>query len=401
MNLKGRALLFTSIAHFLNDSFLVTLSILLTYYIDMKVPALFVGAMIALVNLLSGLASPLVSNWADRTGRHSLLMYIGFIMIGLSLASFSGSFVTRGVPQLAYIGLGSVLLGLGLAFYHPLGGAILQYTYEGSAGGALGINGALGSVGRALAPTMLVLLIGYLGGSAALAIVSAYVLVLASIVYAGLRPIRMPATRETAARSFSRLSSYAYMLVPLTAMIFIRAMFITGVMSYTPTYIDGLTKSKELMGFIVTGAYATAVVGQPFFGWMVNRYGGRFVVVLTTVASTLLYVPFLLVKSAVLLGVTLGLYSFFAFSGFPVLLGYVSQFVDPSARAQANSIVWGIGNTVGGAVGALVGGYIMSQGSLFGLRGVGATMWVLLIFAVVSTAMLPLLPARARQARQP
>ncbi len=400
MDSRGRMLLFTSLAHFLNDSFLVTVSILITYYMDIHVPAAFLGGMAALVNLASGLASPLVSNAADRTGRHVTLMTVGFALIASSLAAFAATFIYGGVARLALIGLGSVLLGLGLSFYHPLGGAILQHSYEGQAGRALGINGSLGSVGRAIFPTVMVLAVAYLGGSEALSLIAAYVVVLALIIQAGLHDVKMPALHESASSSFSRLSRYSFLLVPLTAMVFVRAMFMNGVMTYAPTYVVDIVRSRVFMGVIITVSYATAVVGQPIFGWLVTRLGGRSVVIITTLASTLLYVVFLLARGVVMMTVLLGLYSFFALSGFPVLLGYVSEVVDTSVRAQANSLVWGVGNTVGGAVGALIGGLLLQGRGFLGLTPIYSTMWMFAAFAVASSAMLVMLP-RGRPARRP
>lgn len=396
---RVRALIFTSIAHFLNDSFLVTVSILIDYYISMDVPAVFLGVMAALVNLLSGLASPVVSSYADRKGLHNALMLVGFTLIGASSLAFAASFVTTGLLRLVDIGLGSTLLGLGLSFYHPLGGAILQRAYEGNPGPALGINGSLGSVGRALFPLVMVVTIRALGGGLALSIIGVYVFIVASVIYVGLRPIRMPATNESRSQSAARLSAYYYALVPLTVVIFIRAMFMSGVMTYVPTYVDGLVHSKVLMGIIVTSSYATAIVGQPFFGWLLGRIGGRIVIVITTLASTVTYIAFLLVSEAYAVAALLAIYSFFAMSGFPVLLGYVSEVVGPEARAQANSLVWGIGNTVGGAVGILLGGYLVGRREVdlvYRLSGLTAAMWTFALFAIASTALLFLIPEGRR-----
>ncbi len=394
-----RALAFTSLAHFLNDSFLVTMSILIDFYLSMKISALYLGSMAALVNILSGVASPFVSSHADRKGRHNLLMLIGFLMIGVSAVLFAWSFVAGSLIRLVLIGLGSTLLGLGLSFYHPLGGAILQRAYEGNAGPALGVNGAFGSLGRALFPAAIVLAIRALGGGLALSLIGVYVFILSAIIYIGLRPIRMPSTNESRSRSAARLSAYYYALVPLTIMIFVRAMFMSGVQTYVPTYIDASLHSKVLMGLVVTASYATAIFGQPFFGWLVGRIGGRNVIIITTVASTISYIAFLLTRGVYLVATLLAVYSFFAMSGFPVLLGYVSEFVGPEARAQANSLVWGIGNTVGGAVGIIIGGVLVNiprVRAVVTMSGLSAAMWAFAVFAVISTAMLVIVPEGRR-----
>ncbi|MGC9072234.1 MAG: MFS transporter [Acidilobus sp.] len=392
---RFRALAFTSLAHLLNDSFLVTMSVLIDFYLDMSVPALYLGVMAALVNVLSGLASPVISSLADRRGWHNQLMLLGFSLIGTSSLLFAGAFIPVGVVRLALIGLGAVFLGLGLSFYHPLGGAILQYAYEGNAGPALGINGAFGSIGRALFPLMMVLAIKALGGGAGLSLIAVYVYALASVIYLGLRPFHMPHTGETRSQSASRLLAYYNALAPLTLVVFIRAMFMSGAMTYFPTYVDSIVHSKVLMGVIVTASYATAIVGQPFFGWLVGRIGGRNVIVITTIASTAFYIAFLLVRDLYLLTTLLAMYSFFAMSGFPVLLGYVSEVVGPEARAQANSLVWGVGNTVGGAVGIMVGGSLVSISRLTFMvttTGLDAAMWSFAVFALISMALLILIP---------
>ncbi len=401
--LRVRSLAFTSLAHFLNDSFLITMSVLIDYYLSMNVSAVFLGAMAAMVSLLSGLLSPLVSSYADRSGSHNTLMLIGFALIGTSSALFAASFIVGGLLRLTTIGLGAALLGSGLAFYHPLGGAILQNTFRDNPGRALGFNGSLGSVGRALFPTVMVVLIHYLGGSMALAIIAVYVYVLALIIYVGLRPVRMPAVGGSAAQAMRRLSAFYYILVPLTAVVFVRAMFMSGVMTYAFTYIDSLVHSRIVTGVAVTTAYATAIGGQPLFGWLTGKYGGRSIVFLTTAVSTAFYILFLLARGAVALTTLLGIYSLFALSGFPVLLGYVNQVVSPEVRALANSLVWGIGNTVGGAVGVLIGGLVVGYRTVTlwkPMSGLDAAMWLFAIFALASTAMLPIIP-KGQQARQP
>ncbi|MFP3312641.1 MAG: hypothetical protein RXN88_03870 [Acidilobus sp.] len=69
-------------------------------------------------------------------------------------------------------------------------------------------------------------------------------------------------------------------------------------------------------------------------------------------------------------------------------------------RAQANSLVWGLGNTVGGAVGALIGGLLLQGRGFLGLTPIYSTMWMFAAFAIASSAMLFMLP-RGRPARRP
>ncbi|MCE4608050.1 MAG: MFS transporter [Caldisphaeraceae archaeon] len=390
-SLKKKALIFTSLGHFLNDSFLVTFSILITYYIEMGLPPLFLGSMGAIINIVSGLFSMWVGKEADRIDNHDKLMLVGFLIIALSLFLFSLTFVYK---LLWLIAVSSILLGVGLSFYHPLGGSILQFTYGSDSPKALGINGSLGSTGRALFPIVLVFLIEYLGGSTALTIIAVYTLVFSSIIYNGIKPIKAKtySTTQQKERAVS-FSSFYYVLIPLTIIVFIRSMFVMGVQTFVPTYLSELFNSKVIMGAVLTVSYATAIFGQPFFGRITASMGGRRVVFITTIFSTIFYIIFIIARNWIVISAIFAAFSFFAFSNFPVLLGYVSQIVDPDVMARANSLVWGIGNTVGGALGILLGGYVFQAFSL------KASMLSFVIIALISSFLLPIIPSKTRKRR--
>ncbi|WP_292319022.1 MFS transporter [Caldisphaera sp.] len=393
MDQKLRSLIFTSLGHFLNDSFIVVFSILIAYYLDMKISASYLGVMGALINILSGLISIWVGRTADKSGSHARLMLLGYTLIGISIIVYGISFSSLKY-DLLYISIASIMLGSGLSFYHPLGGSILQHTFDPKdSPRALGINGSFGSLGRALFPIVIVFMIKYLGGTLGLSIIGVYTIILGSIVFYGLRPIKIKIDKKLFEKSnFEKsnneltINSFYYILIPLTIVVFIRAIFIAGVQTYAPTYLDHLYNSKILMSIILTVSYATAIFGQPYFGKLTGDIGGKKVVYLTTIFATLFYIAFLFIKNPIIMSIMFMLFSLFAFSGFPVLLGYVGQIVDRSLSARANSLIWGIGNTVGGAIGILIGGILLNK------IGLVNDMILFAIIGVVSTALLPLIP---------
>ena len=111
-------------------------------------------------------------------------------------------------------------------------------------------------------------------------------------------------------------------------------------------------------------------------------------VVLTTVIPTIAFMAFLYVQVELLSLALFAVYSFFAMSGFPVLLGYVGQLVGGEDLSRANALVWGIGNMVGGSIGALIGGPLIST------VGVSELMWIYAAFGVASLAFIPYLLRR-------
>ncbi|MFP3143918.1 MAG: MFS transporter [Caldisphaera sp.] len=388
MDQKLRSLIFTSLGHFLNDSYIIVFSILIAYYLDMKISASYLGVMGALINLISGLLSIWVGKSADKSGNHATLMLLGYILIGISIILYGLSFAYIKY-YLLYISFASIILGSGLSFYHPLGGSILQHSFDPKdSPKALGINGSFGSLGRALFPIVIVFAIKYLGGSLGLSIIGVYTIVVGSLVFYGLKPIKIKADTKSFDKSNSKLnmSSFYYILIPLTIVVFIRAIFIAGVQTYAPTYLDHLFKSKVLMSIILTVSYALAIFGQPYFGKLTGDIGGKKIVYITTIFATIFYIAFILFKNPIIMSIMFMAFSLFAFSGFPVLLGYVGQIVDKSLSARANSLIWGVGNTVGGALGILIGGILMNK------IGLTNDMVLFAFIGIVSTILLPLIP---------
>ncbi len=385
MNERARILLSTSLGHFVNDGFLVLFPILIVYYTRQGVSPAILGGLAAAISLLSGLLSTPIGAFADRTGNYGGLMILGLSVLVVSSLLYSASFA---LPQLRLplIVMSSALLGIGLGFYHQLGAAMLQLEYRDEAPRALGINGSLGSLGRAAFPSVLVFLIVSLGPSLGLLSVAAYNALIIAAAALMLRGTRFEPRSSVQARAGPRGSAGLMApVLPLVALVFVRAIFFNGVLTYVPTYLVDLYRSDVLMGAVLTISYATAIVGQPLFGRLTARYGGLSMVVLTTVIPTVAFVAFLYVQVELLSLALFAVYSFFAMSGFPVLLGYVGQLVGREDLSRANALVWGVGNMVGGSVGALIGGPLISA------VGISELMWIYAAFGAASLALVPYL----------
>ncbi|PMP94181.1 MAG: hypothetical protein C0167_04315 [Nitrososphaera sp.] len=106
-------------------------------------------------------------------------------------------------------------------------------------------------------------------------------------------------------------------------------------------------------------------------------------VILTTVVPTAAFLAFLYVSNELVSLTLFAVYSFFAMSGFPVLLGYVGQIVGRENLSRANALAWGVGNMVGGSIGALIGGPLMS------IVGVVYLMWIYAAFGAISMIFIP------------
>ncbi|BCS92505.1 MFS transporter [Metallosphaera javensis (ex Sakai et al. 2022)] len=146
--------------------------------------------------------------------------------------------------------------------------------------------------------------------------------------------------------------------------------------------------SKEFTGIFLTVGFLGSVFGQPVFGWLTERLGGRATFALSSVLSLVFFGIFLVYPRNLYLSLfSYTLFTFAAFTAFPILLGYVGQVFPKNFFTVANSYVWGVGNTVGGAAGtALVT-------ALLGMNyDLTFSFLVLFGIAVVSTVLTPLIP---------
>ncbi|MEM3365925.1 MAG: MFS transporter [Candidatus Bathyarchaeia archaeon] len=182
---KPNALVFTSLAHFINDGGLFIVPLIFAILASEEIVSPIIIAIMPVVFYgASLLLSIYVANISDRTQRHGLLIGFGLALLSIGLMGFAISMnCASGAVLEALLLISAFVAGLGSAFYHPIGAAILQYTYfESGMGKALGINGSMGSLGRALYPSIFfgiaslitengsIIFLGFLGISASIVI---------------------------------------------------------------------------------------------------------------------------------------------------------------------------------------------------------------------------------------
>ena len=392
-----KALSFTSLAHFANDGTALLYPILITFYESLPgVNYAYLGSIAIVYNLISGTLSTPIGRYADRTGRYGGLLSVGIALLGIAsmIMALPFLFPTNILPFLL---VGAVFMGAGQAFYHPLGATVLRNSYGIDAPKAMGINGSFGSLGRAVMPTTVGFIMLFFGEFNGLMVYSAYSFIMALILYLGLSEVRVrkqvsraPAPAKAKTTPVKLLgSSFMPFLYILTLTVFIRSLFLYGTTTFIPAFLSSEYDSKAIALTILLLSYLMPVVGQPFFGILTTRKGGKFTVVVTNILSVAFF-GFFLISGVNLIFTILsfGFFTFFAYSGFPVLLGYVGQVVPKDALGRSNSIVWGVGQTIGGALGVAV----VSAFTIF--VSLNTAMDYLFIFSIVALAFLPFLPSK-------
>lgn len=393
-----RCLVYTSVSHMANDGNFLLYSLLIVYYnSDMGLSKALLGIGAVGSNLLSGLMSGPIGAFAQKTGRIGHLIALGIFLEGISALMFSLPFFFHNLTYW-FIFLSAGLLGLGQAFYHPLGASMINETYGSErAPRYLGINGSFGSIGRSIFPLIIgsfVLLFGYGHGMQYFGIIT---ISLSLIIFSGLRPLSTGVDASKGADNAESnggkvsLGKYRFFIWYLTAVVFVRSAFYVGSTTYLADYVNGVVNSAFITSIILTVSFIPPILGQPYFGNMMTRRGGRYVILLTGYISLVSFAVFLLVRNDILLTLVLGIYAFVAFTGFPVLLGYVGQRVPKKILPFSNSIVWGVGNTIGSSAGA---GLMVLLLQFTNLRN---SFWILLVLGIASMVAFQFEPIRNRK----
>lgn len=419
MKKETRALTFTSMAHLVNDGNFLLYPILITFYEALpNVHLVALGIMAVIYYLLSGVLSAPMGVFADKYDRDALLMGLGIGIQGAAMFIFALPFL---YPSEIYWLLitGAVLLGIGQAFYHPLGASVIYHTYgSDDAPPAMGLNGSFGSIGRASMPIIIVALIRAVGGFAGLSTISVYSIFAGAAIFGGLsffrrknyRTIEDQEQDERVVGEKKGMRLYFGMITTIMVVIFLRSMFNLAIVTFIPTFIESHVRSttflgislvpSTIMGIVLTVAFLPPIFGQVWFGKLTSRLGGKVTVSLSTSLSALVFLILLMFADRIyslgnlpevaFIGVTYGAYAFLTFSGFPVLLGYVGQIVPKTLSTRANAMVWGIGQTVGGGVGIAFLSLTLLKFTLY--QG----FWIMMIFAAVSVVLIPLLPSKKK-----
>jgi MFS transporter, FSR family, fosmidomycin resistance protein len=395
-----KVLAFTSLAHFANDgtSFFVPLLvdlIALAYGIDVFLVATANFLLWISITLGAIAFGPVI----DRRNLHVEGMAFGILALSLGLILFS--LALEGVQVTFFLLLSSVIAGFGASFYHPTGASILQSYYKGSPiGRYLGINGSAGSLGRALYPSLL-LLLGAAFASNALSAQFCGILgiVFSAAIFLGLRSYggvqngrtdsTAPEVQAANKESSSGLrTSVTPAIVLLTVISFMRSVAFSGIVSFIPEYISferGAGAGLSL-GALTTLMYSGGIAGQLFFGRLVENHDRRVILALSTLSSALLLLAYLLTTGVVSL-IALALFGFANFSGFPIFMSMTSDYIKKETTT-GNAIVWNLGNTGGRAAGPLVVGALIA-GSYSNLPFAFEVSLVAALGAALMAIMLP------------
>lgn len=356
------ALAFTSLGHFLNDGFTFLFPVIADVFSTGSTygyPPLMITGMLGSFYGASAVFGLFASSNADRGTRIGGI-HVGILLISTGITGFGASLISLSLPYYAIIAF-SVVMGMGTGFYHPIGAAILQKTYRSEVRGrVLGINGSMGSVGRAVFSLIFLAMAAVITQGNTLIILAGVGLAGSFLIWYGLRKVRAAQPGRKAKTTVNDVINMS--IVVLTAVVFTRAIASQGMVAWIPTF---LTYSKGVgvgtnLGIVLLIMYGSAIVGQPIFGLLVDRMDKR-LLLFTSSIGTAATMFFYMNTTGDLELVFLSLFGFFTFSGFPLTMSLASDYAPRGSSSLTNSVVWGFGSSGGMVLGPVLAGAIILQ----------------------------------------
>ena len=277
-------------------------------------------------------------------------------------------------------------MGIGASYYHPLSASVLNHIAPSNKRGLhLGINGALGSTGRALYPLIMVLIEEYFSFQISMVTLFLLGLITSIFIFIELENVKPPINRSVKDHFYTTLNKYLLILAIIT---FLRSTFTQGISAWFPTFLayDKNIGLGLLIGVIMTLIYSVAILGQPIFGILSDKMDKRILYFISTFGTGVSILLFVSIKSwaAFIFMLT---FSFFNYTGYPLLMSITREYSYENS-SLSNSIIWGVANTGGMVIGSFLPGVF----SRTDYSNLGYIFSILSIFIIIISFFIFILP---------
>ena len=373
---ERRIVAFTSVAHGLNHAVeLVYGAVLLVVAVEFGVSFAILGAISNASALAYAFVAVPAGQAADRLGSRR--------MVVLSLGGSGVAGVLAAVaPNVTVLAVALVLMGVMGGLYHPAGLSLISRGVRQRAR-ALGLHGAAGNVGTAMAPMAAAGIAGLWSWRGSFLVFAAVSLLVAVLAYRSQVGEHDAVDGEPERRTDSRAQT---LLVPLALMFVITAGFgfiFRGLTTFLPLHL-ATNLRFDLAGFdpvVIGGSFATfalifGVAGQYLGGELAERFR-RELIIAPVVAVTIPALLLMSTASGWVLLTAASVFVFFNFVAHPASVALISDY----AADRLHGRVYGLTSLTGFGVGSFAG---LAGGLITERAGVE---WVFVMLAGVASAI--------------
>lgn len=358
-----------SIAHMLNDLYSNYLPQLLPFLvISLNLNATRAAIIVSAFTISSSFVQPLFGYFLDRQGKR-WLVHVGTLWMA-TLLSLTGL-----VENYALLVLLAGLAGLGTAAFHPQASTMVSVVSGDRKAVLLSAFVAFGNLGFALSPLLLIPLIDKFGlGATIYTVIPGILVALLLLLFAPKNDV-LGGNSPTLSEVIQSLVSAKRELLAITAVIAIRSLAYTGLLTILPLYFQSQNLSNIVSGYLVFIMLIAGAVGGLLGGFISDMYGRKPLIVGSLILATPLFYAFYFTQG-ILSIIFLALAGASLLSSFSVTV-VAAQEAIPNNKSLAAGLTMGFAGGLGGLLVILIG----QIGDIFGLNSAISVLFLLPIVA--------------------
>lgn len=313
-----------------------------------------VGLITLTYQLTASLLQPFVGSYTDRKPKpYSLVVGMGFTLVGLVAVSFATSFI--------HVLCAVSLIGIGSSIFHPESSRVAHLASGGKKGLAQSIFQLGGNAGSALGPLLAALIVVPYGQFniiwfSLVAVVGMLILSVVSKWYKAHlinRASKKTAFSDELVSKFSK-KKVIFSLFILLVLVFSKYFYMASMTSYYTFYLMGKFHLSIQQSQVYLFAFLAAVAAGTLFGGPLgDRFGRKYIIWISIlgVAPFTLLLPYVGLFWTGILSVIIGLILSSAFSA---ILVYATELV-PGKVGMIAGLFFGLAFGMGGLGSALLG----------------------------------------------
>ena len=344
-----------SLGHAAHDTYTAFIAPLLPVLIENLSLTKTLAGMLTIFTQIPSLFQPIIGHIADRANlRYFVILTPAITGILLSLIGVT--------PSYAFIAFLLLLAGFSSAALHSVGPVMVGHLSGSRLGQGMSFWMVGGEIGRVLGPIVIVTAIGYLTFDGIPWLMIGGILV-SILLFIRLKDADgLTAKRSNGLSMWSAIKKMKPLLLPLTAIVLVRAFMMGVLTTYLPTFLTDEGANLGFAGISLSILEAAGVVGAMLAGSISDKVGRRIVLLVSLLSAPVFMFIFLQVNGWFQIPVLLAL-GFSSISITPVIMALVQESF-PENRALANGVYMALSFMIRSLVVIVIG----LIGDHFGLR---------------------------------
>lgn len=360
------------LAHLVIDLYCNVLPLMIPYLITfMGLSVLQSTILVSFYTFSASLIQPFIGYYLDYSKNTSMVY---FSILWMSLLLGVSGFVHNYFILLIIV----TLAGLGSAAFHPQASSLIHELSGSRKAFTISVFAAVGNIGFALAPLLLIPMFDWYGLSSSFALIIPGVLIAFFLLILTPKKSVSEPSLPNLSKVFSSLLGSSRQLVAIIGVISLRSLSYVGLITIFPLYfksisISSLTGSRLLFVMLIAG-----VIGGIVGGHLSDLYGPRRIIVISLFLTTPFFLAFYYTEgffSAVMLGIAGAL----LLASFSVTI-VAAQETIPDYKSLAAGLTMGFAAGIG-SLG------LMPIGWLADSFGLSAALFVLFCLPVIASGI--------------